>query len=92
MVRGPAFAAAAESWTKSREPDGTTAPARTFGRVIHVLNDEEIEFLPELGEAAVIDPRMKRIGGDDPQRFDFASFHRVEDLIVGERGIGRDVF
>ena len=55
-----------------------------FGRGIHVLHDEEIEFVESSGgEVALMDPGMGGVRGDDPEAADFAGVDAVDDLVVG---------
>ena len=66
---------------------------RTFGRLraaVHVLHDEEVEFVEDAIEAALIDPGMARVRGDEPEGFDLPFVRRVDDLIVGEAGTVRN--
>src|ERR1041384_6419140 len=39
---------------------------------------------------ALVDPRVRRVGGDDPQAADRAARDALDDLIVGEAGARRD--
>lgn len=43
-------------------------------------------------EAALVDPRVSGIGGDDPETFDLSGVDAVDDLIVSPAGFGRDIF
>lgn len=63
-----------------------------LGAGIHILHDEEFEFFSDFLKAILVDPRMSGVGGDDPEAFYFARFDAVDDLIVGPRGFGRDIF
>ena len=38
-----------------------------LGRVVHVLHDQEVELAERLAELALVDPRVGRVGGDDPE-------------------------
>lgn len=62
-----------------------------FGGVIHVLHHEEVELLSYLMEFALIDPRVRRVSGDDPEAFNFSGFDAINDLVVGPAGFGGDV-
>ena len=57
-----------------------------FGRLIHVLDDEEIEFFADASEVILGDPGVVGIGGDDPESFDFAFVDGFDDLVVGVAG------
>ena len=54
-----------------------------FGGVIHVLNDQKIEARQDIAEHVLVDPRMSRVGGDDPQPFDLLLQDAFDDLVVG---------
>ena len=53
-----------------------------FGRRIHFLHDEKIEFREEVARAALIDPRVRGIGRDHPEAADFAAFNCVQNLVI----------
>src|SRR5690606_20357486 len=62
-----------------------------LGGGIHVLHDEEIEFVAERGEAGAVDPGVGGVGGDDPEALDFAGVDGVDDLVVGKGAFRGDV-
>ena len=61
-----------------------------LGGAIHVLDYEEIELFAQLVKAVLVDPRVGRIGGDDPEALDLAGLDSVDDLVVGPAGRGWD--
>ena len=43
-------------------------------------------------EAALVDPGVGGVGGDDPEAFDFSGVDAIDDLVVSPRGFGGDFF
>src|SRR5262245_16857698 len=49
---------------------------------IHILDNQKIEPIENVARLPLIDPRMRRVGADDPQAADLAAQHAVENLVV----------
>ena len=54
-----------------------------LGGVVHVLHDQKIEPLEDLAHLPLVDPRVGRVGGDDPQALDLALQDAFDDFVVG---------
>ncbi len=63
-----------------------------FRALIHVLHYEEVELFADAGEVVLCNPRMVRVGGDDPEPFDFTAVNCINDLIIGIAGLLLDTF
>ena len=57
---------------------------RRLGAGVHVLHHEEVELAEQVAGALLLNPRMHRVGGDDPERLDLARLDAVENLVVGQ--------
>jgi hypothetical protein len=58
--------------------------------VVHVLDDEKIKAAEKLAEVALIDPRVNRICGNNPEPFKLAVADTLDDLVVGPTTTSRD--
>ncbi len=54
-----------------------------FGRVVHVLNDEEVESVEDFEAGVLVDPGVGRVGANDPEAFDFSAEDAFDDFVVG---------
>ena len=53
-----------------------------LGRVIHILNDQEVEPTEGLLQKPLVHPGVGRIGADNPKTFDLTAQHALDYLIV----------
>ena len=61
------------------------------GRVVeHILYHNELSFAQYALQPVSVGPGVHRVGADDPQAFDPAFFHRVQNLVVGHSGFVRN--
>ncbi len=51
---------------------------------VEVLHHQEVELLHRLKEIGLVDPGVRRIGGNDPQRLDFTIRYLLQNSMVGQ--------
>ena len=57
-------------------------PLRRLRGGEHFLHDEELQSAGKLVELPLINPRMRSVGGDDPETFDLIVGNALNNLIV----------
>ena len=55
-----------------------------LGCRVHVLDDEEVEAVEHVLQMPLVDPRVRSVGGHDPQTLDGSAEDLLEDLVVGQ--------
>ena len=64
-----------------------------LGRVVHVLDHQEIQAAGNLSKEVLIDPGVARVCRDNPQASDFAIQNLFQNLVVGQGVLGgNDIF